>query len=114
MDELIGFLVIGMFILGLIYGCIKQIQFTIAIRNNQTVKKVELYKCYLACIFYLGFVLSYLLNILVNLPNMAISTITSSNTSISCYLFLILLILTKIKLSSRIIPKAYIKSKKHL
>ena len=50
---------------------------------------------YLCCAFYLGFLVSYLLNLFISWKNPEIKGLTSDNTGFSCLVFLILLVVVK-------------------
>ena len=106
MDEVLGYFMVAVMLIGLSYGFINQFQNTVAMRNEKTVKKKDLWKSYIACLSFLGLIFSYLLNILVALSFIHSNIITSDNTSIGCYLFLILLLLAKLKINSPSLPKS--------
>ncbi|MGV3466091.1 MAG: hypothetical protein ACO1OT_12460 [Heyndrickxia sp.] len=100
MDELIGKVIVFLFIGGFIYGLIRQIKHTITI---QKVKKTALPKYsrllignYLMCISFFGFIISFLLNVFVGMQIVRSNDfITSNTTCLSCFVFLLTLLMAK-------------------
>ncbi|VDG97730.1 Uncharacterised protein [Lysinibacillus sphaericus] len=103
MEEGIGFTVVVLLVIGFSFGLVKQIQHTL---NLQKANKTDNYKRllfgnYLACITFAGFLVSYVLNVTVAMQIIKSITITSNSTSVSCFIFLLLVLITKFG----IIPK---------
>ncbi|MFJ8262938.1 hypothetical protein ACIQ4I_13440 [Rummeliibacillus sp. NPDC094406] len=90
MDDIIGNLVVIFVIIGFTYGLVKQLQHTI------TIHKTVGFKCnrllignYLKNAALFGFIISFLLNVLVGLQIIQSNSITSDTTGFSCTLFLL-------------------------
>jgi len=105
MDDLMGYVVVVFIILGISYGLVRQIKNTLSIRKDNKTSfsnyKKSLLGNYIACMSLLGFLISYILNVLVGLQIIVSNSITSVSTVISCFVFILVLIITKLF----IIPK---------
>ncbi|MEK3886768.1 hypothetical protein [Bacillus sp. FSL K6-3431] len=105
MVDTLSYFVVVMLIIGFAYGLIRQIQHTFNIRNvNKSVflnYRRSLIGNYLCCVSYAGFIIAYTLNILVASRLLATTFFTSNNTSLSCFIFILLLLVAKFG----IIPK---------
>ena len=95
MDDVIGYLIITIIMIGFVSGFVLQLQQLLIIRkNNETVHKRLLYGHYVRCVAYVGFLTAYILNVLVAAGVIPHAFFTDSNTSLGCYLFLIVLLFT--------------------
>ena len=105
MDDVIGYVAVAFLIIGCIYGLVRQIQHTLTIqKSNKTVVpkyKRSLFGNYLMCVSLFGFLISYILNVLVAMQIIKSSIITSDNTGFSCFIFLLVLLIAKF----RVLPK---------
>ena len=94
MNDIIGYAIVALFILGSTYGLIKQLQLTMNIqRNNKSDRRLVIGN-YLTSISFVGFIISFVLNVLVAIQVIQSSTITSINTSVSCSFFLMALLIS--------------------
>ena len=94
-SDTIGYSVVILFIIGSTYGLIKQIHLTMNNqRNNKSDRRLVIGN-YLTSISFAGFIMSFVLNILVAIQVIQSSTITSNNTSVSCGFFLLMLLISK-------------------
>ena len=87
MNDTIGYAVVILFIIGSTYGLIKQLQLTMNIQRNHESDRRLVIGNYLTSISFAGFIISFVLNVLVALQVIQSSTITSNNTSVSCGFF---------------------------
>lgn len=105
MDDLIGYVVVVIIILGISYGLVIQIKNTMDTRKVNKTRfsnyKRSLLGNYITCMSLLGFLISYILNVLVGLQIIESKSITSDSTVISCFVFILVLIISKLF----IIPK---------
>jgi dihydroxyacetone kinase len=103
MNEGIGYVVVVLLIIGFVYALVRQIKHTLAVQNSdRTVDyKTSLFGNYLTCIAMAGFLISFVLNLVVSMQFMQSSMITSNNTSASCFIFLAVLFIAKFT----IVPK---------
>lgn len=99
MVDVIGYVMVALLIISFTYGLLRQIQHTLAIQNaNKTDVsnyKRALFGNYIVCISFLGFLISYMLNILVAMQIIQSNIFTSKGTSFSCFVFLSVLLITK-------------------
>ncbi|MCJ8007249.1 hypothetical protein ACFFF5_07065 [Lederbergia wuyishanensis] len=99
MDDVIGYVVVVFLIIGCIYGLVRQIQHTLTIqKSNKTFvpnDNKSLFGNYLISVSLLGFLISYILNVLVAMQIIKLSIITADNTAISCFIFLLVLLIAK-------------------
>ena len=105
MDDLIGYVVVVFILVGISYGLVIQIENTMNIRKADKTSysnyKKSLWGNYIDCMSHLGFLISYLLNVFVGLQIIESNSITSDGTGMSCFVFILFLIINKIF----IIPK---------
>ncbi|MCP3032314.1 hypothetical protein LF817_13280 [Halobacillus sp. A1] len=103
MNELIGYLGVGLLIIGFVYALVRQTKHTLDLLNSdKTVDyKRSLLGNYLTSIAMAGFLISFVLNLVVSMQFMQSSIITSNNTSASCFIFLTILFIAKFT----IVPK---------
>lgn len=101
MNDTIGYAVVILFIIGSTYGLIKQLQLTMNIQRNHKLDRRLVIGNYLTSISFAGFIISFVLNVLVALQAIQSCTITSNNTSVSCGFFLLVLLISRFG----IIPK---------
>ncbi len=95
MNDTIGYAIVALFIMGSTYGLIKQLQLTMNIqRNNKSDRRLVIGN-YLTSISFAGFIISFILNVLVAIQVIQSSTITSNNTSVSCVFFLLVLLVSR-------------------
>lgn len=93
MDDSIGYLIVGILVVGFTYGFAMQLQQLLLLRkDNETIQKRVLYGSYLRCIAYAGFLSTYILNILVGAQLVPNAFFTGNNTSLGCVLFLVVLV----------------------
>jgi hypothetical protein len=95
MDDTIGYAVVTIFIIGSIYSLVKQIQQTYSMQNGSKSNKRLLFGNYLSIFSLLGFIISYVLNVLGGLEVIHSDSITSNSTDISCFLFLLVLLIAR-------------------
>jgi phosphotransferase system glucose/maltose/N-acetylglucosamine-specific IIC component len=94
-NDTIGYAIVALFIMGSTYGLIKQLQLTMNIqRNNKSDRRLVIGN-YLTSISFAGFIISFILNVLVAIQVIQSSTITSNNTSVSCVFFLLVLLVSR-------------------
>lgn len=105
MDDVIGYVVVILLIIGFTYGLFKQVQHTLPIQktNRPDVSNYRrlLFGTYLTCASFFGFLVSYILNVLVAMQVIQLNLLTSDNTGFSCFVFLLILLIAKFG----IIPK---------
>lgn len=105
MDDIVGFLIVVFLIIGFTYGFVRQIQHNVVIQKDDKAYvpnyRRSLIGNYITSISFLGFLISYVLNILVATQIIQSNIITSENTSFSCFVFLLVLLIAKFV----IIPK---------
>ncbi|MGG0656898.1 hypothetical protein [Rummeliibacillus pycnus] len=89
MDDVIGYLVVIFVIIGFTFGLVKQLQHTVTIQKTVGFKFNRLLVGnYLKNAALFGFIISFLLNILVGLQIIHSNSITSNTTGSACTLFL--------------------------
>ncbi|MFJ7746830.1 hypothetical protein [Peribacillus sp. NPDC097295] len=94
MDDSIGYLIVGILIIGFTFGFALQIQQVLRMRKkNEPLQKRVRYVHYVRCVAYAGFLSAYVLNIIPQ------TFLTDNQSNISCYLFLIILLGTYFKKS---------------
>lgn len=103
MNDTIGFTVVAIFVLGSTYGFIKQVQHTLTIQRDNKSNKRLLFGNYLTSISFLGFIISYILNVLVGMQVIQSNSITSNSTGFICFLFIAVLLISRYKIT----PKHY-------
>ncbi|ATP40390.1 hypothetical protein CSE16_10205 [Solibacillus sp. R5-41] len=105
MVDVIGYVVVMLFIIGFTYGLVRQVQYTLTIQkaNSFGVSNYRrlLFGNYLTCVSLLGFLVSFILNVLVAIQIIQLNLLTSNNTGFSCFVFLLILLIAKF----RVIPK---------
>lgn len=103
MDEVIGYLVVSIFIFGGIYGLILQVQHTMVIRKltkNAKYKRLVIGN-YISCLAIAGFLLFFILNVFVNMQLIQSQIVTSNATSIGCFIFIVMLLFSKFVITPR-------------
>lgn len=99
MDDSIGYVMVAFIIIGTTYSLVRQIQHILIIQNvNKSVlsnNKRSLFPYYLACGSLFGFLISYMLNILVAIQLIQSNLVKSDTTALSSSLFLMVYIVTK-------------------
>ncbi|MEK4760846.1 hypothetical protein MHH85_11370 [Viridibacillus sp. FSL E2-0187] len=99
MADVIGYVVIVLFILVFTYGLVIQVQHTLTIQkaNTSDVSNYRrlLFGNYVTSLSFFGFLISYILNVLVALQIIQLNFITSDNTGFSCFVFLVVLLIAK-------------------
>lgn len=106
MNDVIGFAVVTLLIIGFPYGLVKQIQHTLSIQKTKNVdnyKRLLFGNC-LTCIAFVGFLISFVLNVSVALQLIQSSTITGNSTSASCIIFIVVLLIAKFGITPKV-PK---------
>lgn len=105
MIDLIGFVLVAFIMINITYRLVRQIQYIMIIQKGNNVGisnyRRTLFGNYLAGGLLLGFLISFILNVLVATQIIQSSIVRSDNTALSCFIFLLVFILTK----SLIIPK---------
>ncbi|KAA0955484.1 hypothetical protein FQ087_12795 [Sporosarcina sp. ANT_H38] len=105
MDDVIGYVVVVFLIIGFAYGLVRQIQHTLTIQNaNKTDVsnyRRTLFGNYVTCISFLGFLFSYILNVLLAMQLIQSNILTSDNTGFSCFIFLLVLLIAKFGVISK-------------
>lgn len=95
MDDTIGYAIVAIFIIGSLYGLVKQIQHNSNIKKDNKSNKGLLFANYLTSFSLTGFIISYVLNVLVGLGVIQSNSITSNSTGISCFLFIAFLLISR-------------------
>ncbi|MGE7838253.1 hypothetical protein [Viridibacillus arvi] len=99
MGDVIGYVVVILIIISFIYGLFKQFQHTLTIQkaNRPDVSNFRwlLFGNYLTCVLFLGFLVSFILNVLIAMQVIQLNLLTSDNTGFSCFLFLLILLFAK-------------------
>lgn len=89
LDEIIGYVIVVFLITGFTYGFVRQIQHTLTIRkaNKTAVSNYRrtLFGNYITCLSFCGFLISYMLNVLVAMRIIQSNILTSNNTIFSCF-----------------------------
>ncbi len=98
-DEIIGYVVVVFLITGFTYGFVRQLQHTLTLHKADKTAVLNdrrtLFGNYIACLSFGGFLISYMLNVLVAMRIIHSSILTSNNTSFSCFVFLAVLLIAK-------------------
>ncbi|WP_019413814.1 hypothetical protein [Paenisporosarcina sp. TG20] len=97
MDDITGTAMVIFLFLGFAYGLVRQIQHTLTIRlasGTDNYKRLLLGN-YLTCVSMAGFLISYVLNVVVSLEIIQSQIFTSNNTNAGCFIFLALLLISK-------------------
>ncbi|MFE6168604.1 hypothetical protein ACFVP8_12160 [Viridibacillus arvi] len=99
MDDVIGYVVIVSLILVFTYGLVIQVQHTLTFRkaNTSDVSNYRrlLFGNYVMSVSFFGFLISFILNVLVALQIIQLNFITSDNTGFSSFVFLVVLLIAK-------------------
>ncbi|ENH98465.1 hypothetical protein J416_00125 [Gracilibacillus halophilus YIM-C55.5] len=101
--DIIGYMMVSIFIFGVLYGFVLQIQYLLTIKQNEklSVNRRLLYGHYLTCISMAGFLVTFILNILVSLEMIHSQIVTSHSTNIICLIFLFVLFTAKFIITPR-------------
>lgn len=104
MQEIIGYTIVVLLITGIVYSLIKIVQQIIVLKQtqNKAKKKRVLNHYYLMTIALVGFLLSFVLNIIVYMGVIRSSIITGNATAISCFIFLMIFLIAKLSASSKV------------
>lgn len=106
MEDIIGYLFVVFILIGITYGFVKQLQYSLTIQRTDTKGILNynrlLYGNYLASFSMFGFIISYILNVLIALQIIKYDIVTSDITALSCFIFLLVLLIAKLL----IIPKS--------
>lgn len=98
-DEIIGYAVVVFLITCFTYGFVRQLQHTLTFRKADKTAvsnyKRTLFGNYITCLSFGGFLISYMLNVLVTMRIIQSTILTSNNTSFSCFVFLVVLLIAK-------------------
>ncbi|MGE7621486.1 hypothetical protein ACQKMD_00140 [Viridibacillus sp. NPDC096237] len=107
MGDVIGYTVVVFLIIVFTYGLVLQVQHTLTIKkaNKSDVSNYRrlLFGNYLTCVSFLGFLSSYILNILVKMQIIQLNFLTSDNTGFSCFVFLLVLLIAKFGVIPKIV-----------
>ncbi|MBZ9691411.1 hypothetical protein [Clostridium sp. M14] len=95
MNNIMGFIIITIFICGLSYGFLRQIKETSYIIKINKFTDRSVIGNLICSISYGAFLISYILNVLISLEILGIFIITSENTSFSCGIFLMISLISK-------------------
>lgn len=95
MDDSISYVMVAFIIIGTTYSLVRQIQHILIIQNVKANYKRSLFAYYLACGSLFGFLISYILNILVAIQLIQSNLVKSDTTALSCFLFIMIYIITK-------------------
>lgn len=99
LDEIIGYAVVVFLITSFTYGFVRQIQHTLTIlKANKTALsnyRRTLFGNYIKCLSFGGFLISYILNVLVAMRIIQSNILTSNNTVFTCFIFLVVLLIAK-------------------
>ncbi len=95
MNNITGFVVITIFICGLSYGFMRQIEETSYTMKISEFMDRSVIGNLICSISYGAFLISYILNVLTSLERLGIFIITSENTSFSCGIFLMISLISK-------------------
>ena len=105
MVDVTGYLMVVFLLIVFIYGSVRQIQHTVTMQKANKTDipdyKRSLFGNYVTSISSIGFLISYLLNVLVGIQIIQSNIVTSDNSSFSCFIFLLVLLIAKFG----IIPK---------
>lgn len=87
MLDIVGYIVIVLFLGACIYGLVLQIKETIAIRSSKKSSRRVLAGNLICSISYLGFIIFFVINILSAIKIIQISEDINRNISIGCWVF---------------------------
>ncbi|MGE7933914.1 hypothetical protein [Viridibacillus arvi] len=108
MDDVIGYEVIVFLILVFTYGLVIKVQHTLTFQKANTTDVSNyrrlLFGNYVMSVSFFGFLISFILNVLVALQIIQLNFITSDNTGFSSFVFLMVLLIAKFGVIP-IIPK---------
>lgn len=101
--DVMGYLVVSIFIIGVSYGLIHQIQLLLTIKKNDKAPNYRrlMFAYYLTCFSIAGFLVSFILNVLVYLQFIHPQIVTSNGTNLSCFIFLFVLFVSKFVIRPR-------------
>lgn len=98
MDDTIGYIIVAFIIIGLTYGLVRQIKHILTIQKDKadiSNYKRSLFGYYLACGSLMGFLISFILNVLVAMELIQSNLVESNTTALSCFIFLAAYLMTK-------------------
>jgi RsiW-degrading membrane proteinase PrsW (M82 family) len=97
MNSLISYAIVVLFISSLFYILIRQVKQTVSIQKKRKsdIPKRLLIGSYLTTFSMAGFLLAFILNVLLYLQLFPSTNLTSNNTAIACSLFLLSLLISK-------------------
>lgn len=103
MDEVIGYLVVSFFIFGGAYALIRQIQHITKIRKLTKTAKYRrlMIGNYISCLAIAGFLISFVLNVLVNVQFIHSHIVTSKTTSLGSFIFIMVLLISEFVITPR-------------
>lgn len=95
MDDLLGYSIAALFTGGFVYAFVKQVKQTIILRNENNGKgsKKVLAGNYIASIALGGFLLSFIVNLLIVIHWIAPNLIASGDAVLSFFIFLVVLVI---------------------
>lgn len=101
--DVIGFLVVTIFIIGVSYSLVFQIQQLLTVKHNDKTPQYRrlMFAHYLTCFSIVGFLVSFILNVLVYLQFIYSQLVTSNSTNISCLIFFLMLFTSKFVITPR-------------
>lgn len=109
MNDVIGYCIVGILVIGFTWGFVLQLQQLRHIRKNKEMfRKKVVYGHYVRCIAYAGFLTAYILNILIAVELVQNVFFTDTYTSLGCFLFLVILLLANLFM----IPKKSLRMQK--
>jgi len=103
MNTWISYILIVLFIISLSYIFVKQIKHTLSLhkKRNLMIPKRLLIISYLTTFAIAGFLITFILNVLIYLQVFLSNVFTSNNTAIACFLFLIFFLFLKYRISPK-------------
>jgi hypothetical protein len=103
MNNLISYAVVILFISSLFYVLIRQVKQTILLHKKRKldIPKRLLIGNYLTSFSMAGFLFAFILNVLVFLELFPLTSLTSNNTAIACFLFLLVFLISKYGITSK-------------
>ncbi|SEL35384.1 hypothetical protein SAMN04488700_0591 [Carnobacterium iners] len=103
MNSLISNAVVALFISSLFYILIRQVKQTVSIQKKRKldISKRSLIGSYLATFSMAGFLLAFILNVLIFLQLFPSTNLTSNNTAIACFLLLLVLLISKYRITPK-------------
>lgn len=109
MNDVIGYCIVGILVIGFAWGFVLQLQQLRQIRKTKEMfQKKVVYGHYIRFIAYAGFLTAYILNILIAVQLVPNAFFTDNNTSLGCFLFLVILLLANLFM----IPKKSLRMQK--